>query len=237
MLFRSRRQALVAGLGALVILAAVGFGAVYLLFFGGSPAHPLALSGTSSPTASPAQSGQGSGTWTIAEGTTVGYRVREQLASLPAPSDAVGRTSAINGTMTLTQSGGTYSVTAATFSVEVSTLTSDRPMRDQRIKVMGLESNRYPTATFKLTTPIALPGDATSGQAIQISATGDLTIHGTTRSVTIPIDAQLTGSQIQLVGSLTFPFSQFNMMPPNIAGFVTVQDNATMEFKLLLQHA
>jgi hypothetical protein len=52
--------------------------------------------------------------------------------------------------------------------------------------------------------------------------------------VTIPIDARLTGSQIELVGSITFPFSQFGMTPPSIGGFVTVQNNATMEFQLLL---
>ena len=174
--------------------------------------------------------------WTIAEGSTAGYRVREQLASLPAPSDAVGRTSAITGSMTLTQSGSVYTLAAASFTVDVSTLTSDRPMRDRRVKELGLESSRYPTATFKLTNPIPLPAAAASGQAIHVTAIGDLTIHGTTRSVTIPIDAQLSSSQIQLVGSLSFPFSDFNMVPPNIAGFVSVQDTATMEFKLLLQH-
>ena len=67
-----------------------------------------------------------------------------------------------------------------------------------------------------------------------MSATGDLTIHGVTKSVTIPIDARLTGSKIELVGTITFPFSQFGMTPPSIGGFVTVQKNATMEFQLLL---
>ncbi|HEX9549280.1 MAG TPA: YceI family protein, partial [Acidimicrobiales bacterium] len=90
------------------------------------------------------------------------------------------------------------------------------------------------TATFKLTSPIQLTADATSGQTIHVSATGDLTIHGVTKSVTIPIDARLTGSKIELVGSITFPFSDFGMTPPSIGGFVTVQNNATMEFQLLL---
>jgi len=76
--------------------------------------------------------------------------------------------------------------------------------------------------------------DAASGQAVRVSATGDLTVHGVTKSVTIPIDARLTGSKIELVGSITFPFSQFGMTPPSIGGFVTVQNNATMEFQLLL---
>jgi polyisoprenoid-binding protein YceI len=166
-----------------------------------------------------------------------GYRVREQLASLSAPSDAVGRTSAITGTFTLTQSASSYTVTAANFSVDVTTLTSDQSRRDNRIHSQGLESDRYPTATFKLTTPIALPATAAAGQTITISATGALTIHGVTRTVTIPIDARLSGSQIELVGSITFPFSDFGMTPPSIGGFVSVQPNATMEFQLKLAYS
>jgi hypothetical protein len=70
---------------------------------------------------------------------------------------------------------------------------------------------------------------------VRVSASGDLTIHGTTKAVTIPIDVQLLGPQIQAVGSLSFPFGFFNMVPPNIGGFVSVQDNVTMEFSLFFQ--
>ena len=108
----------------------------------------------------------------------------------------------------------------------------DRGLRE--VLVQGLESDRYPTASFQLTTPIALPATAASGQTINVSATGALTLHGVTKTVTIPITARLTGSKIELVGSITFPFSQFGMTPPSIGGFVSVQNNATMEFQLLL---
>ena len=49
---------------------------------------------------------------------------------------------------------------AANVSVDVTKLTSDQSRRDQRIHSQGLESDRYPTATFKLTSPIALPAAA-----------------------------------------------------------------------------
>ncbi len=232
------RTRVIAGLGALAVLGVLAFGGVYWFLLGGSAPRQLTIqpASTASPAASTSAS-PGTGTWTVGTGSVAGYRVREQLAGLPAPSDAVGRTSSITGSFTLAQSTDGYTVAAATFTVDVSTLTSDRSMRDRRIHQMGLESDRYPTATFKLTSPIVLPAAATTGQTLHVSATGDLTIHGTTKSVTIPIDAQLNGSQIQVVGSLTFPFSEFNMVPPSIGGFVTVQDNATMEFSLLLQQA
>jgi len=228
----------IVGLGALVVIGALAFGGVYWLLLGGSSPRQLTIqpASTASP-ATTASASPGVGTWTVGTGSVAGYRVREQLAGLAAPTDAVGRTSSITGSFTLAQSAAGYTVTAATFTVDVSTLTSDRAMRDRRIHQMGLESDRYPTATFKLTNPIVLPAAASTGQTVHVSATGDLTIHGTTKSVTIPMDAQLTGSQIQVVGSLTFPFSEFNMVPPSIGGFVSVQDNATMEFSLLLQKA
>jgi polyisoprenoid-binding protein YceI len=223
------------------LLGAAGLSTLYFAVFGGSSPQKLALSAptpSSSDSASASASGSGSaavpGTWKVASGSQAGYRVREQLASLPAPSDAVGRTSAIAGTLTLAQTASGYSVTAASFSVDVSTLTSDRAQRDQRIHQQGLESDRYPTATFKLTSPITLPVGATSGQTIHVSATGALTIHGVTKTVTIPIDGLLSGSRIQLVGSIAFPFSDFGMTPPSIGGFVSVQNTATMEFKLML---
>src|SRR5713226_6962557 len=234
----NNRRTLIAALvaGALV-LGAAGVGVLYFVVFAGSSPQKLALSSptpsTSGSTASPAST-PGAGTWTVASGSLAGYRVREQLASLAAPSDAVGRTSAITGTFTLAQSTTGYTVTAAAFTVDVSKLTSDQARRDQRIHSQGLESDRYPTATFQLTTPIALPAAAVGGQTITVSATGALTVHGVTKRVTIPIAARLTGSKIELVGSITFPFSQFGMTPPSIGGFVTVQNNATMEFQLLL---
>jgi polyisoprenoid-binding protein YceI len=232
----NRRTLIAAVLAGGLTLAAAGVGVAYFVVFAGSSPQKLALSSptptaSGSPTAS-ASAGIGAGSWTVASGSVAGYRVREQLASLSAPSDAVGRTSSISGSVTITQSGSTYTVSATSITVNVNTLTSDRSMRDQRIHQMGLESDRYPTATFVLTTPIDLPAGATTGQVVNVSAIGQLTIHGVTRTVTIPIQARLAGTQVEIAGSITFPFSEFGMTPPSIGGFVTVQDNATMEFDL-----
>jgi polyisoprenoid-binding protein YceI len=234
--FRSRRQMLIAG-GAAAGLIVAALTVLFLLVLPTSAPEKLAISASSSASSSPVASGQAAGSWTIAKNSVAGYRVREQLAFVGAPSDAVGRTSSVTGTMSLAQTATGYTVSAATFTVDVSTLTSDRSMRDQRIHSIGLQSDRYPTASFKLTTPIVLPATASNGQTVQVSAVGDLTIHGSTQQVTIPMQAKLSGSQIEVAGSITFPFSQFGMTPPNVGGFVSVQNNATMEFQLFFQRA
>jgi polyisoprenoid-binding protein YceI len=237
---RTLRARLISAAALVAVLAGGGVAFVYLVIFGTSSPAPLRLSTASPSASSPATAlaaSQLAGTWNVGSGSVVGYRVREQLAFLQAPSDAVGRTSKVTGTATLGGSTDALSVTAASFSADVSTLASDRSMRDQRIHGIGLESDRFPTAGFELTQPVALPASASTGQQFQFSIIGKLTIHGVTKQVTIPVQAQLSGAAIEVVGSITFPWSEFGMQVPNVAGFVSVTNQATMEFDLHLSHA
>ena len=234
-MLKARRGLIVAIAAAGLALAAAAIAVVYFVIFPTSAPSTLSLSsvnGSASATVSaPTSAASGAaGVWSVASGSQAGYRVRETLAFVGAPSDAVGRTSSVHGTMTITQSGSTYTVSAASLSVDVNTLTSDRSMRDQRIHSMGLQSDQYPKATFVLTSPILLPSTATNGQMVSVNASGNLTIHGVTKAVVIPLQARLSGSELQVAGSVTFPFGEFGMTPPSIGGFVSVENNATMEF-------
>ena len=170
----------------------------------------------------------------MASGSEAGYRVREKLAALPATSDAVGRTESVTGTVAVTRSGDQLVADSVEIEVDVSTLESNEDRRDNRIRTQGLESDEFPQATFVSTAAVSLPAGTAAGEAVKADVTGDLTIHGVTKRVTIPLDVQLTGGQGQVVGSLKFPFSDFGMSPPSIGGFVTVESDATLEFKLLL---
>ena len=244
-------------LGIVLVVVVGGFVAVYLAFFNNDSPPPLTLSSTgttvagaptsdassgdaSDTTVVPATSGEAvsasnlAGTWTAAESSIVGYRVREKLAQLPAKSDAVGRTHDVKGTVTIDGAGDAFTASAADLTVDVTTLVSDSDRRDGQIKHRGLETSTYPTATFKLTQPVTIPAEALSGSPVTVQATGDMTIHGVTKSVTIPLQTQVNGSQLEVVGSLTFPFSDFGMEPPTIGGIVDVEPNATLEFQLFL---
>jgi polyisoprenoid-binding protein YceI len=167
----------------------------------------------------------------------VGYRVREQLGGISALTDAVGRTSAVTGAATLEAAGETLTVTGASFEADLSQLESDEGRRDNRIRTIGLESDTFPTATFDLAEPLEVPVEALTGATVDITLTGDLTIHGVTKRVSIPGQARLNGDRIEVVGSLTFPFSDFGMTPPDVAGFVQVEDDATLELLISLAKA
>ena len=246
---RSRRP-----LAIIAILALVGVGAVagaYLAFFNEDAPPPLALSDQPAPTApgtSTAASGGATGTgqtagtdlvgtWRVAAGSEAGYRVREKLAVLPAKSDAVGRTPGVTGIVRVDRSGNSLVATEANFEVDLTRLTSDESRRDNRIRTDGLQTNRFPRAAFVSTRPIPLPPETASGQAVTATAEGDLTLHGVTKRVTIPLDVRVAGNKGELAGSLSFPMSDFDISPPNVAGVVTVDPDATMEFKLVLEKA
>jgi polyisoprenoid-binding protein YceI len=245
------RSVLVSALVVAVLLIGGGT-AAYVLFLRGDEVAPLALPSSAPPSSAvasaaatgstgtgaslPASSGAAidaatiPGTWSIAADSVVGYRVRERLASLSADSDAVGRTSSITGTVTIAGSGSTMTVSKADFSVDMTTLASDKSMRDNRLRSQGIETDTFKTSTFSLTQPVALPAGATTGSAVDVTLHGDLTLHGVTKTVDIPAKAQVNGNLIQVQGSLSFPFSDYNIVAPNIGGFVTVQDNGTLEF-------
>ena len=113
----------------------------------------------------------------------------------------------------------------------MTSLASDKTMRDNRLRREGLETDAFPTATFTLTAPVEVPAAALTGTASDITLTGDLTVHGVTKSVQIPAKAQLVNGTIQVAGSLTFPLSDYSIVAPNIGGvIVSIADNGTLEF-------
>jgi len=213
-----------------VALVALGIGGyvVYDQVLRGDSKPALTL-----PSAAPAASFDGvvAGTWTVAAGSQAGYRVTEQLASLPAASEAVGRTDQITGSIEITSDGTTTTLASGALTVDTTKIASDESRRDDRMRSQGLQTDQYPTATFALTQPVVIPAAAIAGTSTDITLVGDLTLHGTTKSVSIPAKAQLVGGQVQVVGSITFPLSDFGITPPNIGGFIiSIADKGTLEF-------
>jgi polyisoprenoid-binding protein YceI len=213
-----------------------------------SPPATGAATASTDPVASPDPGGSAdpsvsvdddvAGTWTVTGGSQAGYRVREQLAQLPAESDAVGRTDQVSGSITITSDGTTSSLVAGTLQVDTTAISSDKPQRDNRLRTEGLQTDTYPTASFALTQPVAIPTAAISGASADITLVGDLTIHGVTKSVQIPSQALLLDGTIKVAGSISFPLSDYGMVAPNIGGFiVSIADHGTLEFLVVFARA
>ena len=82
-----------------------------------------------------------------------------------------------------------------------------------------------------MTELVAVPAAAVTGTASDLTLVGDLTLHGVTRSVSIPAQAQLVDGTIQVQGSITFPLADYDIVAPNIGGFIiSIADEGTLEF-------
>ena len=170
------------------------------------------------------------GTWTIrpGQGSFVQYRVKEQFAGAVIETDATGRTDDVTGTMTINGS----TINGVEVSADLSTLTSDRDRRDRAIRDDGLQSTQFPTSTFVLAEPITLAEAPRKGVKVTTDATGDFTLHGITKRVTIPLEGRWDGQTVQVVGELPIRFVDYGITPPNIGGFVTVAGEGKMELQL-----
>jgi polyisoprenoid-binding protein YceI len=175
------------------------------------------------------------GTWQVSDdgSSFVGYRVKEQLAFLNSPNEAVGRSSAVTGTMQV--AGDT--VEAVKIEADLTRLTSDEDRRDNAIRMRGLESERFPTATLELLEPLQLATAPVQGQEVRGQGTGKLTVHGVTREVELDLRGVWSGSSIQVAGQLPVKMSDFQIEPPRFGPVVSIEDGLAVDFKLVFERA
>jgi polyisoprenoid-binding protein YceI len=114
-------------------------------------------------------------------------------------------------------------------------LKSDRDRRDNRIKTLGLESERFPESKFVLAERMNFKSVPREGETVRATAVGDFTLHGVTRRVSIPVEGRWDGRDIQVIGNLHIRFADYQMEAPNIAGFVSVKDEGEMEFQIFFR--
>lgn len=180
-----------------------------------------------------------SGDWTVdtsigefsfedSTGTFVGFRVGEELTTVGV-TEAVGRTPAVSGTITI--DGET--VTAVNIEADMTAITTDISRRDNATR-RALGTDEFPAATFVLSEPIELGTDPASGQPFSGTAVGDLTVHGVTNPVEVAIDAQLVGDTIAIVGSTDVVFADYGVTAPSAPVVVRLDDFGVIEFQLFL---
>ncbi|WP_317230528.1 YceI family protein [Clavibacter sp. MX14-G9D] len=202
------------------VTAAVAGPVFYRDVIVGAPAAAPSVS--AAPADSTLDTSDLSGDWAIGTGSTAGYRVDEVLNGTDVT--VVGTTEDVTGTITV--DGSTLS--AATVTVDVASIATDQPPRDSYFRDEAMQVSQFPDATFTLTQPIdaAVPA---SGEVATVDATGELTMHGVTQTVTVPLQAALSGDGVQVSGSIPVTFSDYGVEAPDL-GFVSVEDQGTVEF-------
>lgn len=208
-------------------------------------AAPTAAGGAAAPCAydAPAGAEPGSpitelaaldGTWTVkqSDSTFAGYRIDEILSG--ADFTAVGRTSGVSGTILIEGGADGATLSAADIAVDLVGLTSDSRIRDDQLKRQALETGKFPTGCFSLTTPIPIDQLPADGATFSAEAEGTLHVHGVDQPVMISIESTTADGLLFVIGSIDLALADFNIEKPSAPSVADVSDTAVMEFSLVL---
>ena len=246
----NRRRWLIIGGSIIGVLVVVGAAALYWYLNQPVPDEVTLEGAVADVTATEPSSGQSSttsaaatigveGIWVVdtslgefsfedATSSFAGFRIAEELASI-GTTTAVGRTPALEGSLTL---AGT-TITETTFTADLSAIVTNASRRDSAVQ-RALDTGSFPLATFTLTEPIDLGTIPDDGVPISVVAVGTLEIKGVSQPVEIPLETQVVGELIVVVGAVDITFADWGVEMPTAPGVVSVEDHGILEMQLFL---
>ena len=165
---------------------------------------------------------------TAAAGNSARYRIREQLVKVDLPNDAVGVTSGVTGVIA-TDAKGNIIPGESKFTVDVTTLKSDRDRRDGFVQKRVLETDKYPTVTFVPTAVrgVSLPLPKSGTKALEVD--GNLTVRDQTHPVTWKVTARFDASGVSGSAATAFTFASFAIDQPRVPVVLSVGDTIKLE--------
>lgn len=189
---------------------------------------PITATGTS-------PSGSGAKYTLVPSKSEASYSVREQLAQRDLPSDAIGKTNAVSGSITVNPDG-TIDAANSKFVVDVTTLKTDSSMRDGYVSRVILQTGQYPQIVFVPTQISGLPAALPQSGSVSFKVTGNLTIRDVTRPVTWDMIGSINNGEASGKATTSFTFEDFNLSQPKVPVVLSVVDKITLGLMLDFQH-
>jgi polyisoprenoid-binding protein YceI len=156
------------------------------------------------------------------------YHAREQLVGKTLPSEAVGTSKSVSGSLVL-DADGSIVPDQSRITVDLTKLQSDESRRDNWIKNDTIQTSRFPMAIFVPREAQGLPGPLpTSGEAT-FQLLGDLTVHGVTKPVIWQVTAQFAESTVSGSATTSVKITDFGMTPPRVGPVLNIEDGLTLE--------
>src|SRR5712691_3054034 len=140
-----------------------------------------------------------------------------------------GRTNKVTGAITADPSHP--SAATVEVSVDMASLDTANSLRNREMRELYLDTKEHPTAKFKSVSVIA-PDAIGPNQPADIKVTGDFTLHGVSRRMTIPVRVVLIpDGRVHATSTFTVHMPDFGIsVPKNI--LVTVDDNVPVRLDL-----
>src|SRR5688500_9467520 len=163
------------------------------------------------------------------QGNEARYRVREQLAGIDLPSDAVGKTTAVTGGIVVDANGAVVK-DQSKFTIDLNTLVSDADRRDNYLRRNTLQTAEHAHALFVASELKGLGFRLAQSGDVTFQMSGDLTLRGVTRPVTWDVTAKVSNGSIQGEAKTKFTFAQFELTKPSVRSVLSVEDEIRLEY-------
>lgn len=128
----------------------------------------------------------------------------------------VGTVHTVHGTFQLKQGAVNFDPTSGAISgdlvVETESGDSGSAARDKRMKKDVLETDKFPEVRLKVT---KVEGAVGTGNASNVRLLGQLTIHGASHAISIPLQVTLNGSEFSGKGKFVVPYVDWGMKDPS----------------------
>lgn len=161
------------------------------------------------------------------------YLVREQLAGLSFPNDAVAVTAAVTGRVGIDPSGAVAE--GSQIVVNLESLASDQGRRDQYVRTNILQTRQYPAAVFVPTEVRGLPQPLPEEGTANVVIVGELTIRNVTRQTVWEGTVTFSPDGFQVSVRTAFTFADFDLTKPRVALVLSVDDQIRLEADVKLR--
>lgn len=161
--------------------------------------------------------------------STASYSVQEKFLDKNLDVVAVGTTSNITGELTL--DNGLFQ--SSTVVVDLQSLKSDQPRRDQKLKTMALETDKYPTAEFRVSGIAGSAPPLADGQEVAFKLEGIMNLHGVEKPWAWDAKGVVEGDTLKLTATTTFNMAEFGIEPPNVLNLISVDDQVQLDVSIV----
>jgi polyisoprenoid-binding protein YceI len=140
----------------------------------------------------------------------------------------------VHGTIRVAAKDAGVDLTEPVLSMKVSgehESADDRPKIQQTMmSAEVLDAEHHPSITFRSTSVVIRSQTATALDAV---VDGRLTIRGETRTVSVPVHADLSGRMLTAAAHFTIRQSDYGIKPVSVAGVVAVKDELVITLHIV----
>ncbi len=162
------------------------------------------------------------------------YRVREQLAGLNFPSDAVGQTTDIVGQLVLTEDGSVDGVLSR-FTIDMRTLESDSDRRDNFLRRNTLDVANHPALTLLPQELEGLPAPTPDSGEHTFVLVAEMVLQGLSHPSRWEVTARFDGESVEGTARSTFTFEELGLTKPRVGSVLSVADEIHLEYDFALR--